>query len=123
MNSITFVMSLLGALGSIGGIVGGLATWVALPPDKRIELKNHIAAFWAHSFKALVVIGALLTAGANVREIYLFTVAETAPSRGEIVFLIITCWNALIYFASGVALFTLWRKEVHPRDFPMDSQT
>ncbi|HCR1337615.1 TPA: MotA/TolQ/ExbB proton channel family protein [Pseudomonas aeruginosa] len=121
MQIFTVVMALLGIIGTAFGI---LVACIALTPDKRAELRRVLGSIWKHLTKTVIpVLMALVCVVANCWEIYLFSVPDTAPSRGEILLMLVNIWNAVAYFFFGMVLFVFWLKDIIKKDFPFQAQT
>lgn len=116
-------MTVLSALGTIGGLFGVLVACVALKPEQRADLKKLLKRIWQHSTKIVPVLMSAFVTFMNCWEIYRFGVAETAPTRGDILVLLMNIWNATSYFFFGMVLFAFWLKDIVRKDFPVQAQT
>ncbi|MDN7142709.1 hypothetical protein KC131_18840 [Pseudomonas sp. JQ170] len=116
-------MAVLGALGTIGTLFGILVACIALKPEQRAELRKVVNSIWEHSTKVIPVLMAFFCSAANCWEIYLFSVPDTAPTRGDILILLMNIWNAASYFFFGMVLLVFWLKDIVKKDFPMQAQT
>ena len=116
-------MTVLSALGTIGGLFAVLVSCVALKPEQRAELRKILKQIWQHSTKITTVLMAAFVTAVNCWEIYRFSVPETAPTRGDVLILLMNIWNAASYFFFGMVLFVFWLKDIIKKDFPMHAQT
>jgi len=117
------VMTVLSALGTIGGLFGVLVACVALKPEQRADLNRILKQIWQHSTKIIPVLMAAFVSVMNCWEIYRFSIPETVPTRADILVLLMNIWNAASYFFFGMVLFVLWLKDIVNNDFPMQAQT
>lgn len=117
------LLAVLSTLGSIGTLFGGLVAWVSLSGNQRAELRRILKSLWEHSTKIVPVVLAAITSGYFVWNIYLFGSADGAPTRGEILLLLVSIWNAACYFLVGLVLFMIWLSELSKKDFPLQAQT
>lgn len=116
-------MTVLSALGTMGGLFAALVACVALKPEQRADLKKILKQIWQHSTKIIPVLMAAFVTAMNCWEIYRFSVPETAPTRVDILVLLMNIWNAASYFFFGMVLFVVWLKDIVKKDFPMQAQT
>ncbi|MFR0721999.1 hypothetical protein ACLUUA_18735 [Enterobacterales bacterium AN_CKDN230030167-1A_HGKHYDSX7] len=115
--------TILSALGTIVILFGVLIAWAALKPEQRTDLNRLLRQIWQHSTKIIPILMAALVTTANCWEIYQFGILQTAPTRGNILVLLMNIWNAASYFFFGLVLFVLWLKNIVNKDFPIQSQT
>lgn len=117
------IIEVLSTINSFGWFFGFLVACFALNKEQRAEVKHFLKRIWTYSTKAIPVLLALLTAAANIWEIYLFGSADSPPTRKDILALLLHCWNATSYFFFGMVLFAFWMKEIISKEYPVGSQT
>lgn len=113
----------LSTIGTVIGFLGLLIAWVGLKPEARAELKRILKSIGGHSAKLTAALAAVFTSSMNGWEIYLFGVAETAPTRADILILLLTLWNTIAYFFCAMWIFVVWLKEVLNKNYPVQAQT
>ncbi|MBV4500755.1 hypothetical protein [Pseudomonas shirazensis] len=115
--------NILATVGSVAAILSGWVTWIRTTADEREKLKQTLISLCSNSVKSLTV-GVAFGAGlVNWWEVYQFGQMESAPSRKDILVLLMTGWNGMFYTFAALLVAALWAKQARDKKYPIHSQT
>lgn len=120
MNHLSTILAMLASLATI---FGGLVLWVRTTSEERQKLKQTLISLFSNSVKTLAILLALGAGLLNCWEIYQFGQLDSAPTRVEILVLLMTLWNAVFYSLSALLVAGLWLKQMQDKKYPTHSLT